>query len=132
MKRLPILLTITTGLALASVLGLNATLESQTNWLQRWLKQKVQREEGAINSHGSRHVGRCMIRRNCSGPGACVTRPAGRHPQKIPVGSVSMWASSGAGVAAGGTPSSRCQRVRRTSEHLISRDAALRVAPVPG
>jgi len=49
MKRLPILLTITTGLALASVLGLNATLESQTNWLQRWLKQKVQREEGAIN-----------------------------------------------------------------------------------
>jgi hypothetical protein len=34
MKRLPILLTITTGLALASVLGLNATLELQTNWLQ--------------------------------------------------------------------------------------------------
>jgi hypothetical protein len=26
------------------------------------LKQKVQREEGAINSHGSRHVRRCMIR----------------------------------------------------------------------
>jgi hypothetical protein len=48
--------------ALASVLGLNATLESQTNWLQRWLKQKVQREEGAINSPGSRHVRRCSIR----------------------------------------------------------------------
>jgi hypothetical protein len=40
MKRLPILLTITTGLALAPVLGLNATLESQTNWLQRWLKER--------------------------------------------------------------------------------------------
>jgi hypothetical protein len=40
MKRLPILLTITTRLALAFVLGLNATLESQTNWLQRRLKQK--------------------------------------------------------------------------------------------
>jgi hypothetical protein len=61
-KRLPILLTITTGLALASVLGLNATLESQTNWLQRWSKQKVQREEGAINSNGGRHVRRCTIR----------------------------------------------------------------------
>ena len=35
----------TTRLALASVLGLNATLESQTNWLQRWSKQKFQREE---------------------------------------------------------------------------------------
>jgi hypothetical protein len=62
MKRLPILLTITTGLALASVLGLNATLELQTNWLQRWLKQKVQREEGVIKSPGSRHVRRCIIR----------------------------------------------------------------------
>jgi hypothetical protein len=61
-KRLPILLTITTGLARASVLGLNATLESQTNWLQRWSKQKVQREEGAINGNGGRHVRRCTIR----------------------------------------------------------------------
>jgi hypothetical protein len=40
MKRLPIFLTITTGLALASVLGRNATLESETNWLLRWSKQK--------------------------------------------------------------------------------------------
>ena len=64
-----------------------------------------------------------IVSGNCSGPGTCVTRPAGRHPQKIPVGSVSMWASSGAGVAAGGTPSSRCQRPWRSAQYSRHRPA---------
>ena len=37
-------------------------MEPETNWLLRWSKQKVQREEAAIISNGGRHVRRCTIR----------------------------------------------------------------------
>jgi len=62
MKRLPILLTITTGRRQLLCSGSTRPWKPQTNWLQRWLKQKVQREEGVINSPGSRPVRRCIIR----------------------------------------------------------------------